>query len=180
MDEEQILSRARQGDLQALEELCRREWQPVYRLVAHAVANRAEAEDLTQEVFLRAIRALDRYQETGAPFRAFLATIARNLIRTHWKTRRGGPVNLANWPELPGDEDGPEEAAIAAGERAQLRRALDALSPDYQTVLRLRLLDGRPTDEVAAIMRRSPGAVRVLQHRALTALRAVLQKGATL
>ena len=180
MGEQQLLYRARQGDTEALEELCRREWQPVYRLVARAVSNRAEAEDLTQEVFLRALRALDRYQETGVPFRAFLATIARNLIRTRWKSRRGGPVNLADWPELPGDEDGPEEAAIAASERAELRRALDTLSADYQTVLRLRLLDGRPTDEVAALMGRSPGAVRVLQHRALTALRAVLQKGAML
>lgn len=175
--EEQLLRRARQGDAAALEELCRREWQPVYAIVARAVGSRAEAEDLTQEVFLRALRALDRYQEMGAPFRAFLATIARNLIRTHWKTSRAGPITLARWPDLPGDEADPEQSVIVAAELAQLRHALETLSPDYQTVLRLRLLDGRSADEVAALMRRSPGAVRVLQHRALTALRAVLQKG---
>ncbi|HEX5502222.1 MAG TPA: sigma factor [Thermomicrobiales bacterium] len=66
MGDDPLLERARRGDRQALEELCRREWRPVYALVYHAVQDRAEAEDLTQEVFLRALRSLGRYRATRA------------------------------------------------------------------------------------------------------------------
>ena len=179
MGEDQLLRRARAGDPAALEALCEREWRPVYTIVCRAVESRAEAEDLTQEVFLRALKALDRYQETGVPFRGYLATIAHNLVRNHWRGRRLAPVTLPALPELPDAGAGPEAAAITAAELAQLRQGLAALSPDYQTVLRLRLLEGRPADEVAILMDRSPGAVRVLQHRALAALRRNLQKGSS-
>src|SRR5437868_15359217 len=90
MDE--LLSRARRGDQRALEELCRREWRPVYAIAYHAVGNVADAQDLTQEVFLRALQALDRYEERGIPFQAYLATIARNLVRN--RARVPTPVVL--------------------------------------------------------------------------------------
>ncbi|HUG16146.1 MAG TPA: sigma factor, partial [Thermomicrobiales bacterium] len=65
METDDLVRQAQSGSRTALEELCRREWRPVYDLVYRTVQNRDEAQDLTQEVFLRALRSLDRFQDTG-------------------------------------------------------------------------------------------------------------------
>ncbi|MDI3340949.1 MAG: sigma-70 family RNA polymerase sigma factor [Sphaerobacter sp.] len=177
MTDDDLLRQAQRGDRHALDRLFRREWQPVYGLIYHSVQNRAEAQDLTQEVFLRALKGLDRYEQRGIPFRAFLTTVARNLLRDRW--RRPGPTLVTI--DAAGDlatAEGPEQQVLAASTAERLRAHLATLPPDYQTVLRLRLLEDRPVAEVAALMGRSPGAIRTLQHRALTALRGrVLEEG---
>ena len=67
------------------ESLCRQEWVTVYRIVAGWVSSRQEAEDLTQEVFLRALRHLEGYQSASGSFRPYLITVARNLLRDRWR-----------------------------------------------------------------------------------------------
>ncbi len=80
-----------------------------------------------------------------------------------------------NQVELVGDGD-VDDIVIAAHELTYVHDVLSRLPDDYQTVIRLRILEERPTDEVAMLMRRSPGAVRVIQHRAIVALRAEFDK----
>ena len=167
-----LVRRAQQGDRQALDELCQREWKPVYAIAYRALRNVSEAQDLTQEVFLRALRSLPRYQETGAPFRAYLATIARNLIRDRWRKHRPQLVELDLATSIPGTTELPEDRALRSVDRENLRRALRQLSDDHQTVLQLRINDGLSATEVGQIMGRSPSAIRQLQYRALLALRA--------
>jgi RNA polymerase sigma-70 factor (ECF subfamily) len=161
----------------ALNTLFRREWKPIYTLIYQAVQNRAEAEDLTQEAFLRTLKAFDRYQNTGVPFRAFLATVARNLVRSHWRRRPLPTVDLGSDLEIISEDDGPDILAIAGDARRHLDTALAELPNDYQTVIRLRIYEDRSTAEVATMMNRSVGAIRVLQHRALIALRSRLPEG---
>jgi hypothetical protein len=69
-DDSTLLALASSGDRQALEALCRRNWRPVYRSVARYAADPGEAEDLTQEVFLRALRAFPQFADTGVPYTA--------------------------------------------------------------------------------------------------------------
>lgn len=176
MTYDQLLRKAQQGDPKALDELCRREWRPIYALVYHAVQNRAEAEDLTQEVFLRALRALDRYCDSGVPFRSFLSTVARNLLRDRWRYRSPSLVDLDHGVGIASGEVGPEDLVLADAERDQLQQALTFVADDYQTVIRLRLLEGRPTAEVATLMGRNAGAIRVLLHRAIGSLRTRLDE----
>lgn len=171
---EQLLDNIQLGDRQALEELCRREWRPIYGLIYSAVRDTGEAQDLTQEVFARALRALPSYRDTGAPFHAYLATIARNLLRDRFRQRRPASVELTDALGLEATGAGPEERAVSASEDARVRTALATLPADYQLVLRLRVLDERPTHEVATALGRSPEAVRQLQHRAVVALRNAL------
>lgn len=174
--EDKLLHQAQQGDREAVESLFRREWRPVYDLLYRALGQRAEAEDLTQEVFIRALSSLERYQPSTTPFAGYLAVIARNLLRDHW--RRGHTsLHLQAIPELPSPSAGPEHTALQTDEPARLQALLAPLSPDQQQVIRLRVLEGRPTVEVAKLMGRSPGAIRVLQHRALTTLRTMLAEG---
>ena len=172
-----LLERARRGDRAALDDLCKREWRPVYGIAYRALGNVAEAQDLTQEVFLRALRSLDRYRVTGVPFSAYLATIARNRLRDGWRGHRPALVQLDHAAGLPAAGGAPETAAILADERQRLHDALADLPTDYQAVIRLRVLDGLSSAETGRIMGRSPDAVRQLQRRALAALRDALTEG---
>jgi RNA polymerase sigma-70 factor (ECF subfamily) len=142
--------------------------------VAAHVPRRQEAEDLTQEVFLRALRHLDGYQSGSGSFRPYLIAVAKNLLRDRWRSERRLEWSDADPDSLETDERGPEAAALDAEQRARLVAALTALPSAYQAVLRLRLLEGRSAGDAATVLRRSPDAVRQLQHRALVALRAEL------
>lgn len=177
MTGDDLIHRAQQGNRDAVEALFRREWKPVYRLLYRTLGNRHEAEDLTQEVFIRALSSLDRFQQTSTPFAGYLAVIARNLLRDHWRRGRSTPDTLEQTDLLPSSSEGPEDIALRADERSRMDALLAPLPPDYQRVVRLRVLEGRSADEVAKMMNRSPGAIRVLQHRAISILRSQLREG---
>jgi RNA polymerase sigma-70 factor (ECF subfamily) len=171
-----LLSRAQRGDRAALESLCRQEWLTVYRTVAGWVASRQEAEDLTQEVFLRALRHLEGYQSATGSFRPYLVAVARNLVRDRWRSQQRQTAGVYDSGVGEGRDEGPEAALVAAEGRAELIAALAQLPSDYQRVLRLRLIEGQSAAEVAGVLERSPEAVRQLQHRALDALRSGLAR----
>ncbi len=172
-----LVRRAQMGDVAALEQLCSREWRPIYAIVYASTRNAHDAEDLTQEVFLRALGAFDRYEQRGVPFRAYLATVARNLVKNRWRRKVPVQVGLEDAPQLTADEAGPEETAMLGLDLGRLADAFSTLPDDYQHVLQLRVLEGRSSAEVAQRMDRSPAAVRVLQHRALIALRSAFNGG---
>jgi RNA polymerase sigma-70 factor, ECF subfamily len=176
LDDSTLLSRARSGDQHALETLCRRTWRPVYRSFARYTKDPAEAEDLTQEVFLRALRALPQYSDRGVPYLAYLLRIAANLTRDRWRAGPPRLVPVGDIPDLPAPGPGPDGLAVESDRRAALLRALDRLRPDQRAVLRLRILEGRSSAEVGALTNRSPAAVRQLSARALAALRAALDE----
>lgn len=177
MSEDTLLKKARCGDAAALDQLCQREWGPVFAIVYSRVKDRHEAEDITQDVFVRALKALECYEETSVPFRAYLATIARNRVRDHWRKRNLVQVALDHAPEPVADKSDPQIEVIGGPLSDHVIDAMASLPTDYRTVLRLRLWEDRPSDEVAAMMGRSAGAVRILQYRALTMLRAILEEG---
>ncbi len=182
LDDSALLAQARSGDQRALEKLYQRNWRPVYRSFVRYTKDPAEAEDLTQEVFLRAFRALPQYADRGVPYLAYLLRIATNLARDRW---RAGPlrvVPVGNVPDWPAPGPGPDGLAEQSDRRAALLRALDRLGPDQQAVLRLRILEGRSSAEVGALTNRSAAAVRQISSRALASLRAALddQLGVTI
>jgi RNA polymerase sigma-70 factor, ECF subfamily len=176
IDDSALLALAAAGDQQAVAALCRRHWWPVYRSFARYTSDQFEAEDLTQEVFLRAVRALPSFADTGVPYSAYLLTIATNLARDRWRARPWRVVPVRDVPERPAAGPGPDGLAVQSARRAALVRALDKLRPDQRTVLRLRILEGRTVGEVAALTNRSAAAVRQSQVRALSALRAALDE----
>lgn len=176
MPEKAVLERARAGDRAAVEELFGGEWRPVYNLIYRTVQNRAEAQDLTQEVFLRAFRSLDSYQHTGKPFRQYLNTIALNLLRDRWRTRKPPTSDVDSIPPLASDEPTPEDHALAGVDRDIVQRAMAELTDDHRRVIQLRLVEGRSAREAGRLMDRNPDAIRQLQRRALAALRATLRK----
>ena len=147
----------------------------VYRHLYYRVGNVADAEDLTQEVFRKAWQAIDRYKKTASPFVAWLMTISHNLVVDFYRTKKDKTYLEA---ELTADDSaaGPERAAEAHFEQQQLRRAILQLPSDQQQVILLRFVEGFRNPEVASILGKSEGAIRVILHRALVKLRHILEK----
>ena len=134
----------------------------MYRLIFGKVGNRADAEDLTTEVFLSALRPL-RLPASAGEVRAYLYATARTVLARYWQRRLGQPVT-----ELPADVEAAglvPELESAAPEQAE--RILAALPERYRRILQLRFLDACSIAEAAAAMGISVANAKVLQHRAL-------------
>lgn len=175
VDDHQLLKSAKDGDTEAFGFLYERYAERVFRFLFAHLDNRLDAEDLTEEVFLRVWRSLPNFREQGVPFLAFIFRIARNALIDHY--RRSSQVkNQVSIEEVSirDGNPGPGESALSSLEREELRISLEQLREDYRTVLVLRFLSELSPEETAQVMGRSTGAVRVLQHRALLALREML------
>lgn len=147
----------------------------VYRHVYYRVGNVADVEDLTQQVFLKAWEAIDRYKKTASPFLAWLMTISHNLVVDFYRTKKDKTYLEV---EITADNlaSSPERVAEARFEQQQLRRAILQLPGEQQQVILLHLVEGFRHAEIAALLGKSEGAIRVILHRALARLRQILEK----
>jgi len=176
-DEWELVQGARRGDRACFGALYDRYYRRVYAYAYYrADGNAAAAEDVTQEVFLRALRAIERFRWQDASFLAWLLTIARNLLTD--QARRPAPV------PLDGHEDDLTADPVAAAEgnlaRREVAAALARLTPDQREAIILRFLEGLSIAETSRIMGKTEDAVKRLQARGLAALRRLLQAGAPL
>ncbi|MBI5566224.1 MAG: sigma-70 family RNA polymerase sigma factor, partial [Chloroflexi bacterium] len=177
MSEEQLIQRAQRGDAEAFGELYQQHLAAIYRYVFYRLGNVAEAEDLTETVFLKAWEALDHYRRRDVPFSAWLYRIAHNAIIDRYR-RDHETLALDEQTDLCDEADGPEDYLAETETTEVLIKALAQLSTDHQQVLVLRFINGLNHADTSRVLGRSEEAVRVLQHRALKALRACLMRRA--
>lgn len=171
-DEADIARRAAGGDREAFGLLYDRHLDAVYRYAYYRVRDVAEAEDVTSDVFHRALMAMPRYQPRR-PFLAFLYTIARNVVAD--RHRRARPqASFEDAIAHPSDEPGPEERSAALDDARRLRGALQRLTELQQEVVVLRFIEGLSYAEVAAATGKPESTIRGIQMRALAALREIL------
>lgn len=168
-----LIARAIAGDRAAFGDLYAHYLPVIYRYVFYRVADVHEAEDLTETVFVKAWEALDRYRSTEAPFTAWLYRIAHNLLVDRHRTRKSVEALAEQMPDLTPGAD-PASHTDRREQAAALAEALAQLEAAQQEVLTLRFVSNLSHAETAQVMGRSEGAVRVLQHRALAALRRLL------
>ena len=142
---------------------------PVYRYALRRLGSREAAEDATAQVFVKALGALPAYRDDGPSFRSWLFAIAHNVLVDLCRGRHSAAdLQAAEW--LADSSPGPEETALASEGEREVQILLALVAPDHRRVMELRLA-GLTTVEVAAILGRSPGAVRATQFRAATRLR---------
>ncbi|MBA3586667.1 MAG: sigma-70 family RNA polymerase sigma factor [Chloroflexi bacterium] len=166
--------RAAQVDRAAFGILYRRYLDPVYGYCFYLLGDHHDAEDATERTFLAALGAIDRFRDEGATFRSWLFRIAHNQLANALRTRnrqRTDPRDLVREPATGGD---PARLATLADDARRLRAALGTLPEDRRQVVVLRFVDGLTAREIGVVLRRSEGAVRVLQHRALRDLATLL------
>ncbi len=170
VDEHTLVEQAVGRDQEAFGVLYDRHVVRVYRHIYYMVGNAAEAEDLTAQAFLQAWEAIDRYQIRGAPFVSWLLRIAHNLGVSHLRSRKPG----AELPETLVDQSrhgDPEDALQRQTQGEHVREAIMRLRGEQRRVIILRFVEDLEYREVAEIVGKSVAAVRVIQHRALHALR---------
>jgi RNA polymerase sigma-70 factor (ECF subfamily) len=168
-----LVKQAKSGDAEAYGQLYDHYAPMVFRFLYAQLPDRMDAEDLTAEVFMQAWRSLASYEERGFAFSAFLFRIARNLVSDFYRKRKE-IVNSEILEGIAEDQNSLPKAFALKQEHQELYRTLSQLNANYRTVLVLRFLNELSPQETAQAMKRSEGAVRVLQHRALSALRELI------
>ncbi|MEI6136883.1 MAG: sigma-70 family RNA polymerase sigma factor [Chloroflexota bacterium] len=163
-----LVDGARQGDSTAFGALYDRFQPEILRYLTHRVGDPDAAEDLAQQVFLKAWQAIPRYESRGVPFKAWLYRMAHNQMVDYFRTRR---VTTDLEGVDPPQESEAEGIVIAAETSEVLKQALDRLSEDHRQVLQLRFLMEKSAREIGEIMGRKEVTIRGLQMRALQALR---------
>ncbi|HVP21424.1 MAG TPA: sigma-70 family RNA polymerase sigma factor [Anaerolineaceae bacterium] len=171
-----LLKRAIDGDSNAFGELYMLHLDPIYRYIYFRINDTNDAEDLTEQTFLKAWQALPDYRDIGNPFSCWLYRIAHNLVIDYWRSKKidliDRSVHPGEWPEI---ESNLLKRVIEAEEAGALARAISRLTADQQQVILLRFVEGYNHAEIARILEKSEGACRMLQNRALIALNQILQ-----
>lgn len=167
--------RAAQRDRRAFEVLYRRYLDRVYAYAFYALGDHHDAEDATERTFLAALKGIDAYSHTGAGFRAWLFRIAHNTVSNAMRSRRRKATQPLpeGWDRAAPNAD-PATLVARAEEGRRVLRAVGELPLDRRQVVLLRFVDGLSAAEIGEVLDRSPGAVRVLLHRALRDLAARL------
>jgi len=170
MDKE-LVEAAQQGDVAAFGQLYDRYVDKIYRYLYLHLRRREEAEDLAEEVFLKALKSLKSFRWQGVPFSAWLFRIARNLLIDHY--RKGvAPVALDEGaPSSSPDVESMVEDRLSI---AQVKEAMRELTEAQQQVIALRFGAELSIAETAQIMSKKEGAIKALQHSAVAALRRLM------
>jgi RNA polymerase sigma-70 factor (ECF subfamily) len=175
-DEESLIRRAQQRDQVALTQLYEENFDKIYRYCVVKIGDRTEAEDMTQQVFLKAIKSLPSYKFKGLPFSSWLYRIAHNQVVDYLRKK-------TRYATVPIDEtiaagkDDPREVAEGRLEIEELAVATMKLTEAQREVISLRFAAELSIAEVARAMGKSEGAIKALQHSAIAALRKVLTAG---
>ena len=163
-----LVERAAEGDFEAYGELYSIYLDRIYRYVFHQVKDKMTAEDITEEVFIKAWKAIDSCRGKEQTFLPWLYRIAQNQVIDNLRSRRKQPtieietVDTAGGPQLEAEED---------WERQELLGMIACLPQNQRQVIILKFIEGLDNREIADIMGKSQGAIRVSQMRALAKLR---------
>jgi RNA polymerase sigma-70 factor (ECF subfamily) len=166
-----LVELARDGDAEAFGQLYDHYVSGVFRFIYYRVGSRQLAEDLTSETFVRGLRAIQRFTWQGKDFGAWLTTIARNLIADHFKSSRARlEIVSDDVPEGRTTARSPEEDVLSLISNEMLFDAVNSLPPEQRDCVLMRFIQGMSIAETAAALKRSEGAVKQLQLRAVRSL----------
>ncbi len=178
-----LIRKAKAHDRAAFQELYQAHVTPIFRFIYFRVKNQADAEDLTQTVFLRSWKVMSRFSEDGPdasenPFSSFLYAVAQNAIIDYWKKKKD--VSLEDHAESLNeikDERLDAGKRVALRERSELiRETLQELSEDQREIITLKFLNDLSNKEISKITGKTEEAIRALQYRAIKVLRGLIKE----
>jgi RNA polymerase sigma-70 factor (ECF subfamily) len=179
LKEKFLYNRLKKQDQEAFAEIYDLFVEPLYRFIYFKVNNKEEAQDLTSEVFLKAWNSAQNKGELVVKtLPAFLYRIARNTVIDHYRKKKNDYSldDLVESGNEPTNDQDPDQEFDANLDLATLETALHELKDEYREVIVLRYVEDLSTTEIAAILDKNKGAVRVLQYRAQEALKKILGK----
>jgi RNA polymerase sigma-70 factor (ECF subfamily) len=172
--DESLLDRARRLEAPALAEIYDRHAGPIYGYLYRLLGDPAQAEDLTGEVFLRLLHALHTGRAPRDRLEGWLYRVAHNLAMDLFRRQKKGP-SVPLDEELAAEGNQPPDVVHDRQVTERLRASILRLTSDQQRVILLRFAEERPLAEVARLMGKSEGAIKTLQHRAVSRLRQLLE-----
>jgi RNA polymerase sigma-70 factor (ECF subfamily) len=165
-----LVEQAQQGKREAVEELYLLHFDRIYSYLHMNVGNRHDAEDLTTQVFVKMLESIGKFRWRSAPFSAWLFRIAHNLAMDHFRaSKRWQPEEEVPEPD-PGEGSAAEQEALESIGRPSMLELIQKLSHEQQQVLTLKFVFNFSNAEAATILEKTEGAIKSLQHRALTSL----------
>ena len=176
VEEGRLIQRAQEGDSDAFATLYREHVQAIFRYVYHRVGDTHLAEDLTGDVFTRALEGLPKYRDRGRPLLAWLYRIAHARVVDHYRRVKRRPQESQLEPELVAVSTDMDSRIVQQQAAQALKTAIADLTEDQQQVVILRFVEGYPIAMIADIMGKKPNAIKALQHRALRSLAARLER----
>lgn len=170
--EDQLVERAK-GDADAFGELYDHYFGQIYRFVYSRLRDQDAAEDVTSEVFFKALRAIGRYKPSGHPFSSWLYQISVNAIADHYRAKK--PVSNLDDAIGVADPQRPLDERVAEREEAsRVWAAIDSLPEQQRTAMTLKLGEDLKLADIGIVMGKSEGAIKLLIHRGMIGLRARL------
>lgn len=168
--EDALIRRAQALDPGALAELYDRHFDGIYRYLFTRVRHQADAEDLTEQVFLKMVDSIQRYRPRGVAFSSWLYRIAHNLLVDRYRRAGRDAVELSS--QVHDDRPHADPAAMAqnSDDRRRLIAAIQRLTPEQQQIITMRFIDNLDVEEIARLTHRRSGAIHSMQHRALASL----------
>jgi RNA polymerase sigma-70 factor (ECF subfamily) len=172
-DEESLIQRAKQHDQEAFTQLYEEHFDKIYRYLVLRIGDKMEAEDMTQQVFLKALRSISSFKWKGVSFSAWLFRIAHNQA-VDFLRKKAKHASLPLDESLVASDVNPQLAVERKWEIEQLMLATQQLTKAQREVVALRFSGDLSVAEVATVMGKRPGAVKALQHSAIVALRRIM------
>lgn len=171
----QLVERAKNYDSEAFGQLYDMYFDKVFGYAYYKVGNRYEAEDIAEQVFLRALESISGFEWRGIPFSAWLFRIASNLVVDYYRSNKYKMVDIGEEADLALDDShDPEHTVLKELDRKEVVSAIRSLTDEQQQVIILRFIVGLSNEEVAKAINKNIGAVKALQHRAIGALGRIL------
>lgn len=172
LKDDELLAQASGGDQEAFGMLYERYVERIFNYIYYRTGNSFDAEDLTEKVFLRAMRHIGRYHDRGLPFSAWLYRIAHNLV-ANWhrdnNRRKEIPLEEGFYGLHQGEH--PETELLRLEERERLLKVIRCLPEERQQLLILKFVEHLSNAEIGLVMGKTEGAVKSLYHRTLLAMR---------
>lgn len=175
LHEDLLIEKAAHGDLEAVGVLYDSYAPKIFSYIYYRISDANAAEDLTGQVFLKMIEAIQTGKGWRTSFSGWLYRIAHNLVIDHYRKRGQATFSdLDDSPNIPANTRDPFQAAASILDSEALVQAINQLTEEQAQVLTLRFLEGLSIIEVAAIIDKTEGAVKALQYRAVASLRRIM------
>jgi len=174
-EEQELVKKAQRGEREAFGALYDRYLPAIYRFILLKVGSEPDAQDICHQVFLNAWQNIGRFRLQGHPFSSWLYKIARNAVIDHWRTKKTNVDITLVSENLLSEEPAVSEAVDKELNLKLVWSALRCLDENHQSLLIMKFVDELSNKEIAEILGKSEGAVRVIQHRALKQLKKLLE-----
>ncbi|MGB9608875.1 MAG: sigma-70 family RNA polymerase sigma factor, partial [Minisyncoccia bacterium] len=149
-------------------------YEQIYRFIYLKVNRKEDAEDLTHQVFFQAFKKIKDYEEQGFPFSSWLYRISRNEVIDFYRSKKLN-VSLEEVANVLKNPENEKDSLDLKIQLEKVKAAIKKIKPDYQDIIIMRFIEELSIKEVAKAINKSEGAVKLMQHRAIKALKKILE-----